>query len=142
MHAIDIIEKHWPYDGPHTVGSVITAADALVSLTRYLNNATRSPGALESAITTDCVLRSVRIAVGRLDQFARQVAASLRAQAQCGSLFDDRGYPAGADTAEHAAELLSTARAAVNDLVIALDQALAQTTHLGNYVPGEGGDAR
>lgn len=37
-----LVQRHWPYDGPHSHELVLTAAEAMVELAGYINNATLS----------------------------------------------------------------------------------------------------
>lgn len=137
----DVINTQWPYDGPHSDVSVLSAADALPALLRYLNNAT-GPGnmsaTLEQAATTDYLLDRVHAAVCGLDQLFRQTADCLRRQAASSSLYDDRHDRPGARTATEAAELLIAARGAAAQLAIAVEAAMVRTIHLGNDVSEDG----
>lgn len=137
----DVINTQWPYDGPHSAESVISAADALPALVRYLNNAT-GPGngsvTLTAASTTDHLLDRVRAAVCGLDQLFRQTADHLDDQGTSFSLYDDRRDRPGAYTAVEAAEWLTSAREAAANLASTVEAATARTIHLGNRTPEDG----
>lgn len=131
----DLIERHWPYDGPLSRESVTDAAAAVALLVRYINNAT-GPGnartTLEWAVTVDRVLGSTNSAVHGLDQLLRQLADAMRDQAADPSLYDDRRDRPAATTALAAGDRLNAARRAVSSLAREIERGRALTNHLGN----------
>lgn len=122
------------YDGPHDRETVKDAARAITRLVRYLNNATQpsKPYTLDWANTTDSVLSNLGAAMHGLDQLFDQLAAGMQRQADDSTLYDDRRDRPGADTARAAAARLQDARKGAADLAEVLDEARADTVHLGN----------
>lgn len=90
----ELIDAIWPYDGPHSDDTVVSAAAALGELVRYLNNATGGSNAvrtLEFAPTTRRVTSRVATAVAGLDQLTDQLVAVMIRHAGDDTLVDDRG---------------------------------------------------
>lgn len=133
---VDVIHRQWPYDGPHDRDTVASAAEATAELIRYLNNATRSANALDSAAAVHDVLSRLGGAAHGLDQLLRQLGAALHRHAEHDpGLYDDRDGHQGGDTAQDAAEQLQQARQPAAQLAERLDAALARTTYLGSRTP-------
>lgn len=105
----ELIDAIWPYDGPHSDGTVVSAAAALGELVRYLNNATGGSNVvrtLDFAPTTRRVTSRVATAVAHLDQLTEQLAAAMVRHAADATLVDERGEhvdPADAANASRAA---------------------------------------
>lgn len=131
----DLIEQHFPYDGPHSAEHVTAAGIAVARLVRYLNNAT-GPGnarkTLEWAASVDHVLGSVNAAVHGLNQLLRQLAAALDSQTDNPTLYDDRRDRLGSHTAQLAAQEVRYATVDVAALTRQIENALSLTQHLGN----------
>lgn len=91
LDAYDVVEQHWPYDGPHSRDTVLEAARAVSGLVRYLNNATQ-PGTarytLEWANTIDSVVSNVKSAVYGLDQLLDQLSSAAKAAAEDPTIYD------------------------------------------------------
>lgn len=136
MHDVcDLIEQHFPYDGPHSADTIRGAAATLAELVRYLNNAT-GPGnarrTLEWAATIDRVLGTLNTALYGLDQLLGQLAEGMRAQATDPTLYDDRRDRPGKDTAHLAAAEIAAATPHLSQLTRQLSNARELTHHLGN----------
>lgn len=148
----DVVNQHWPYDGPHSADRVREAAAALPALVRYLNNAT-GPGSGQATVeypaTVDHVIGELQTATSGLDQLLSQLAGALEWQAAAsattdeyqqatdymvpvyGAVYDDRGDRPGAQTAHTAAESIEDARTAAHSLAYWLSLVRDTTTHLG-----------
>lgn len=135
----EVVDQHWPYDGPHSAETVTNAASALSALVRYLNNAT-GPGngrqSLRYAPHIYRTLGNLHSAVGGLDQLLGQLVGELERIAEDPSAYDDRrGTDAheGTDvTARSAAHKLSVARRPLASLREYVSDAWQQTSHLGH----------
>lgn len=137
MDAYEIIEQHWPYDGPHSAETVINAADTLVGLVRYMNNATRSPGRLNASQLWRVLVELASVAAG-MDQLLRQLAATAQRVAtevanQPG-WYDDRHDRQAIETALHVWSELNLATVALSRFDSRLRDAAAEASHLG-YQP-------
>lgn len=120
-----VVSEFWPYDGPHTSGSIATAAYAVDELTGYLANATRGP-ALDTAAGY-ALLGAFTSAAGRLEQILRQTGGRIDLLPD---LFDDRGADAGETVALLQGQLHS-ARTAAETLGRLLGTGQALAGHLG-----------
>lgn len=132
----DVIEEHFPFDGPHTPEKVRDAASGLSQLVRYLNNAT-GPGngtnSLPYAPHAYRLLGSVHSTVDGLDQLLDQVAGALNRHAGDSTLYDDRGGDSdGGTTAQDAVEVLDEARRTLALSRTHLDEAWGLSSHLGH----------
>lgn len=130
----DLIEEHWPYDGPHSDDKIVDALSAAVQLVRYANNA--SQRRLRYAASVYSAASMTHSLVAGLEQLLTQLAASLRQMAADDpDLYDDRysdTHPAS-ETAGLAAELLVDAGTQpVDALVRAIGQATRELVHLGH----------
>jgi len=147
----DVIEKLWPYDGPHHPDRVRDAAAALPLLVRYLNNATgpwRRLSTLPYVSDVDTIVGSLMGAVGGLRQLLEQLGDAVAAHQRAGGLYDDQD-PADVDLAAARAGSAVAALVHTRPTVDRLYQALAavqrHTAGLGNHVTavdlrGGGGD--
>lgn len=128
MDAQKVVERHWPYDGPHTDDTVRDAAHAVDLLLRYMANATYRPIAsgpqlwriLSHLNSGLCNLNQV------LDQISRGVAGPL---ADDPTLIDDRRDRPGEVTAVEVAEAIEEAR---QGIACRLQQAAGLASHLGH----------
>jgi len=105
VDADELVEQHWPYDGPHSYDSVLQAARAMTALARYLGNATGPGGnglkTLALGPHVYRVLGAVSGALGSLDQVLEQLAdAEKRVGADPTAYDDRRDRPASATTGE------------------------------------------
>lgn len=136
VDAAEVVEAHWPYDGPHFPELTTTAAAAIDRLVRYLNNATGKPDAMPYVAVAGTLLASLHAAVTGTEQLAVQLARFAELQAADPTLYDDRRDRPGADTALALATELNELRSKVADLAGALDRAAELASHLGNTEPG------
>ena len=91
LYGLDVVEAHWPVDGPHTAERIESAAVALSELVRYLNHATRPQvGALTEAPHGAGVLGSLATAAHREGQLYRQLASWARRVAADPTVRHDR----------------------------------------------------
>jgi uncharacterized protein (DUF885 family) len=135
----DVVEQHWPYDGPYSPEQTAAAATVVGRLGRYLNNATQKRDALPYANVAHNVLSGVGAAVFGLDQLVEQLAAFAERQADDSTLYDDRYDRSPAMTALDLAAELAEMRPAIGELARRLQAASAIASHLGNNDP-IGGD--
>lgn len=141
----EVVERYWPYDGPHSRDSVATAAAALGALVRYLNNATQAgtaPVTLPYPASAHQVIADLATTVARLPQLLEQLQAVMRAQAADPRLYDDRRDRPGSLTADAVTALLTMGRTSSQRFWDDLTAAAELSAHLG-YEIGEavGGDA-
>lgn len=133
--ADNLVEQHFPYDGPHSAATVREAAAAVAELVRYLNNAT-GPGnartTVEWAATIDRILGQINRTMYSLEQLLGQLADGMRAQADDPTVYDDRHDRPGKDTARLAANEITATIPHVLRLARQLANARALTDHLGN----------
>lgn len=141
MPEIDVdqlIETTWPYDGPHDPDTVISAAQALPRLVRYLNNAT-GPGhrteSLHHMCTAYRIISQLAATADLLPQLLDQLAGFLHAQSTNPTVYDDRHDRPAAGTAVVAALDLGDAIKIVGRLVETLHAAANTASHLGNNSP-------
>lgn len=132
----EVVEDHFPYDGPHTPETVVNAARGISALVRYLNNATGPGNGAESlryGPTAWRLLGSLNTTTTELDQLLEQLADALNQRADDPTMYDDRGssYPA-ADTARDAASRISEARRALSGPQQQIAAAWAESGHLGH----------
>lgn len=134
MDARQIVERHWPYDGPHTNDRVAAAAEGIERLTRYMANATYQPVTSGPALYR--TLSSLNDALYHLDQALRQVADSTSTVlADDPTLFDDRHDRPAEDTAVDVADAISEARQGIAGR---LQRAAQMASHLGHGSNGGG----
>jgi len=133
--AGEVVDRFWPYDGPHSAESVASAAAALGWLVRYLNNAT-GPGnaarTLPYAASADRVISNLGHTVGLFPQLLGQLCEFLDHQAQVPTLYDDRRDRPGAGTAAELIDQLCGAHQTVLVLGEQLAAAARLSSHLGN----------
>lgn len=131
----EVVEQHWPYDGPYGHYRTGAAAAALERLVRYLNNATGKASALPYPSTAGDVITDVRAAAHGLDQLLTQLADFYERQAWDNpNLYDDRSDPdhPASDTAHNLAGALESARAIAGQLAAQLEHAAGYASHLGH----------
>lgn len=141
MDTRDLIEDHFPFDGPHTPDSVAAAASCVDDLTRYLANATWPyKQVTKRAPRLRPVVAQLSNGLGHLPQVFQQIAAALDNIADDPSLFDDRRSAAfpGADTARAAADELRLAAQQTELLRSRLSAAGSHLWHLGHDTPTGG----
>ena len=83
--ARDLVDAHFPYDGPHSDELTRQAAEVIADLTRYLANATRSPDAVSETATVYAALGSLHTAAYRLEQVIEQLATAAARTAEPGA---------------------------------------------------------
>lgn len=134
-HPEAIIERYWPYDGPHSPDSVHAAMIAVGYLLRYVNNATgpwNAKSTLPYAASADRVIGFVASSVHHLPQLLSQLEQFIEDQAGDPSLYDDRRDRPGSVTARELVDELQQARRDVAALADRLSNAAALSSHLGN----------
>ncbi len=128
LYGLDVVEAHWPVDGPRTAERIESAAVALAELVRYLNHATMPQGgALTEAPHGAGVLGSLATAAHREVQLCRQLASWARRVAADPTVRHDRER----GDAERSRQLAATsATEAAAELRFAVDIA----EELGSYL--------
>lgn len=141
MDTSDLIEEHFPYDGPHTPTRVGDAASCVDDLTRYLANATYpNKPVTEWAPAIRRVAGQLSNGVGHLPQVLGQLARALDKLADDPSMFDDRysnAFPAS-DTARSASDELRLAAQQAELLYARLAAAGGHLYHLGHDIDENG----
>lgn len=130
----DVVDQHWPFDGPHSAKRTTDALDAVARLVRYLDNATSSPDGLGSAQETYNALGGLSDTAGRLPQLLQQLSAWANELATDTSLghdaFKAEGSKPAAETATRAATQLDEAVGHTNRLYESLNGAREHLSHL------------
>lgn len=140
MDAYELIEKHFPFDGPHSDESVTEAATAVGRLVRYLNNATYPyKKAVDSGPALYRVLSNVNSATYGLEQLLRQLSETAAELADSETMYDDRRDRPAKGTAVEAASHINSAMQALAPLTRALERATSLACHLGHEEPRPGG---
>lgn len=132
VDAYEVVEAHWPYDGPYSPEQTTAAALMIERLVRYLNNATQKPTAVPYAATAGSVLASLHSAVYGLGQLMRQLAEFAQAKADDPTLYDDRRDRPGSQTAFELAAAVEDVGLAVAQLAERLGRAARIGSHVGN----------
>lgn len=130
----DIVEQYWPYDGPHSDETVVSALQMAGLLIRYANNATQYKSSLPWVATVYRAVGQLHGAVSGLDQLTSQLVTALENHADDPTLYDDRReaeHPAR-EVALTAAALLERSVEPIADLAKILGQAAQPLSHLGN----------
>lgn len=134
MPGEDVVDQHWPFDGPHSATRTTDACDGLARLVRYLDNATSSPVGLGSAQETYHALGGLADTAGRLPQLLHQLSAWTNELAKDTSLghdaFKAEGPKPAAETATRAATQLDDAVTHANRLYETLSAAHEHLSHL------------
>ena len=129
----EIVEAHWPYDGPYSDEHTSTAATMIQRLGRYLNNATQKRDGLPYVAVVAQLLAELHATVVGYEQLLRQLAGFLDREAETDSgLYDDRYDRPGSDTAHRAADALRAAIPTAGELAIDLGLAAQPASHLGS----------
>lgn len=132
--ATQIVQRYWPYDGPHTDESVVGAAQAVSHLVRYVANATYRPVSSGPAFYE--VLWRLDEAMARVDQVLRQLAeVTGAALADDVSLRDDRGG-SGQPAVAEVVVLLQDAQQRLLSARGPLNRAAQVSSHLGHSQRG------
>lgn len=133
MDAYEVVEQHWPYDGPHSDETVEQAATAVGQLVRYLSNATWPyKRNVASGPTLYRVLSSMNSSVYGLRQLLEQLQTTAVELADDESMYDDRRDRPARGTAVDAAAALGEALVALAPLIRAVEHASSLTCHLGH----------
>lgn len=138
-----VVDRYWPYDGPHTPETAAAAAEAIADLVRYVNNAT-GPGnvthTLPHASHVYGVLGSLDTAIGGLWQLAGNLLWASVNHAADPTLYDDRRDRPALDTAGKLDTALDRLREQFATVAATVDAARAHSAHLGHDVPTAGGE--
>jgi hypothetical protein len=105
----ELVDKHFPYDGPHSDEAVLQAAKALDQLARYIANAT-GPGNGKHTLTCGAdvyrVLGQMNGALASIEQVLVQLGDAAKRTAADPLAYDDRrDRPASQTAGELVAEL-------------------------------------
>lgn len=136
MDAYELVERHFPFDGPHSDESVESAATAVGRLVRYLNNATYPyKKVVDCGPTLYRVLSQVNSSVYGLRQLLEQLQATATELADDESMYDDRRDRPAAETVLGAEMALGEALTVLLALTAAIERATNLTCHLGHETP-------
>lgn len=114
-----LVQRYWPYDGPHTPAHIDSAARAAAGLMRYLARATSTELPAEQVYE---LLGGWHATVAGMEQLARQLGEHARTWAIDPRLSADGGE-APRDRALAVAEAFSQARDSIDMLTGELDDA-------------------
>lgn len=130
----ELVEQHWPYDGPYSEELTAAAALMIARLGRYLNNATQKRGGLPSIAVVGRVLAELHSSVAGYEQLLVQLARYVEREAETNrSVYDDRYDRHGAATArELAGDLRDDVLPAIRSVADALEGAARGGYHLGS----------
>jgi hypothetical protein len=131
---LNVIESHWPYDGPHTPDGVAAAAHAVERLTRYLANATQPHLARNSVAQAPTVGRIVSELAAATAQVLDQIEHRIMVLADDPCLYDDRrsDLTTPTETATKTAAALLAAREPLAKASMMLQTASGFASHLGH----------
>jgi hypothetical protein len=136
VDAYELIERHFPFDGPHSDESVTDAAIAAERLVRYMNNATWPyKKHVASGPAVYRVLSNINGAVYGLRQLLEQLQETTRELAGDESMYDDRRDRPARTTAIEAVAALGEAVLALGPLTRGIEDATSLTCHLGHETP-------
>lgn len=127
----DVVEQHFPYDGPHTDDTVLDALRGAQSLIRYANNATSRRGVLNGPSVYRSASAAAAMAHG-LVQLLDQLADAARQVAEDPTAYDDRRDRPASQTAIEVGLHLDVARDKVAAVTRPLDQAAIVASHIGH----------
>lgn len=128
----DVIDEHFPYDGPHSPDTVIDALRGASALVRYANNATQYRHALPYGPTIHRAVGNVSAVVYGLDQLVGQLSDATMRVSSDPTMYDDRRDRPASGTAADLADALDTLRAALEALAPMVDRAHSISSHLGH----------
>ena len=133
----EVVEQHWPYDGPYSPEQLASALDAVAELVRYSSNASFPPRRLGLAPEVYRTTGGLVGAAGGLPQLLSQLASWAHELAEDGSVRHDqyRGDPdtsgqVAAETAGGVEDSLIRARELASELETVLSQARQDLSHL------------
>lgn len=139
LDGADVVQQHWPYDGPHSPDTVAAATEALPALVRYLANATgpgNSATTLPYAPQTYRLLGELTDTVDRLDQLLDQLGQATDRHTNDPTLYDDRRDRSARSTTGGVRHHLEQAREAAAHLRGQLSAARSHAAHLGHNIGG------
>ena len=130
----ELVEQHWPYDGPYSDELTTAAALMIARLGRYLNNATQKRDGLPYIAVVGRVLAELHASVAGYEQLLVQLAGYVEREAETNpSVHDDRYDRPGAATArELVGDLRDDVLPAIRSVADALDVAARGGYHLGS----------
>lgn len=129
----DLVEKHFPYDGPHSAEKLEEAADCLANLVRYLNNATR-PGyqTLKHVATIYPILGAMNSTIHGFDQLLEQLNTACQRFVDDPTVYDDRGVRPASDTVKELSSHLVSLKKILGGVTTNLEITHLVASHLGN----------
>ena len=129
----ELVERHWPYDGPYSDELTTGAALMIGRLGRYLNNATGKRDGMPHAAAAGRVLAELHAAVAGYEQLLRQLAGFLDREAiNNPTLYDDRRDRPGAVTAQAAAVRVRACAPSMQAVADVLQEAAGLASHVGS----------
>ena len=129
----ELVEQHWPYDGPYSDELTVAAVLMIGRLGRYLNNATGKRDGLPDAAAAGRVLAELHAAIAGYEQLLRQLGRFLDREAiDNRTLYDDRRDRPGAVTAQAAAVRVRACVPSMRVVADVLGEAAGLASHLGS----------
>lgn len=130
----ELVEQHWPYDGPYSDDLTTAATLMIARLGRYLNNATQKRDGLPYIAVVGRVLAELHASVAGYEQLLVQLAGYIEREAETNpSVYDDRyDRPGAAAARELAGDLRDDVLPAIRSVADALDVAARGGYHLGS----------
>lgn len=126
----EVVEDHWPYDGPYGHYHTTSAAAAIERLVRYLNNATGKDAGLPWPPTSYQVLSEVAAAARGLDQLLQQIGERLE-EVDTSNAYDDRRDRPAEETIADVQVELDVSLGVLSTLADHLSRAANHASHLG-----------
>jgi hypothetical protein len=131
MSFSEIVEQHFPYDGPHSADTVQDALRGARDPIRYANNATGLPSVLNGPSLYRSVGATAALVHG-LDQLLNQFADAAHRLGDDPTAYDDRHDRPASTTANDLANHLVTASGAVAALAGPLAAAHTVSSRIGH----------
>lgn len=126
----EIVERYWPYDGPHSEKKLELAAKVIDGLVRYMNNALWSVS--PNGPSTYRVLSGLNSAVYGLDQLFEQLGRSVGRLIEDPTMYDDRRDRPAPQTALELEASVLQAKRHLEPLRGEMDYAARTASHLGH----------
>lgn len=130
INGAQVVDQHWPYDGPHSNEATVAAAQAIERLTRYLNNATQGESGAPYAATVGHVVGSLKATAELNRQLLQQLRDTLWRESNDSALYDWVEHGDASQMARDAADHLVAVLDANGRYLLALDEVSQLTSRL------------
>lgn len=134
VNGRELIGANWPYDGPHSVETVIEAARAMDELAQYLGNATYGGSArtLQYSPQVARVLGALGGALNNLGQVFDQLATAEERIGQDPKAYDERRDRPAAQSAGESVDLMNAAREGLASVTAYVQRASSAAYRIGH----------